>query len=105
MPVFKVLASLRFLRGTPFDPFGYTAERRADRRLIVDFESLLTRLLEEVDPSRLELAIELARLPQSIRGYGPVKQIAMQSVETLEAELLEAWSRPEQIDPPRRTAA
>ncbi len=105
LPVFRVLASLRFLRGTPFDPFGYTAERRADRRLILGFESLLARVLEEVDPSRLELAIELARLPQSIRGYGPVKQIAMQSVETLEAELLEAWSRPEQIDPPRRTAA
>jgi indolepyruvate ferredoxin oxidoreductase len=105
LPVFRVLASLSFLRGTPLDPFGYSAERRADRRLIVDFESLLARILEEMDPSRLELAIELARLPQSIRGYGPVKQIAMQSVETLEAELLEAWSRPEQVDPPRMTAA
>ena len=105
LPVFRVLASLRFLRGTPLDPFGYLAERRADRRLIVDFESLLARILEEVDPSRLELAIELARLPQSIRGYGPVKQIAMQSVEALEAELLEAWSRPEQVDPSRMTAA
>jgi indolepyruvate ferredoxin oxidoreductase len=105
LPVFRVLASLSFLRGTPLDPFGYSAERRADRRLIVDFESLLARILEEMDPSRLELAIELARLPQSIRGYGPVKQIAMQSVETLESELLEAWSRPEQVDPPRMTAA
>ena len=105
LPVFRALASLRFLRGTPIDPFGYSAERRAERRLIVDFESLLARILEEVDPSRLELALELTRLPQSIRGYGPVKQAAMQSVEALEAELLEAWSRPEQVDPSRMAAA
>ena len=105
LPVFRALASMRFLRGTPIDPFGYSTERRSDRRLIAEYEKLFARILEELDPPRLELAIELARLPQSIRGYGPVKQAAMHSVEALQAELLDAWSRPEQVNPPRATAA
>ena len=105
LPVFKALAAFKFLRGTPLDPFGYAAERRADRRLIADYEQLLSRLLEELDAPRLELAVQLAELPQSVRGYGPVKRAAMMSVEALRAELLEVWSRPQQADPPRASAA
>ena len=105
LPVFKALAVFRFLRGTPLDPFGYAAERRAERRLIADYEQLLSRLLEELDAPRLELAVQLAELPQSVRGYGPVKRAAMMSVEALRGELLEVWSRPQQADPPRASAA
>ena len=84
---------MRFLRGTPLDLFGYSRERRADKQLIVSYEELLLRFLEELDETRFDLAVELARLPESIRGYGPVKNAAMHSVGALEKELLEAWPR------------
>ncbi len=89
--LFRLLASIRFLRGTPLDLFSYSRERRADKQLIVSYEELLLRFLGELDEPRFDLAVELARLPESIRGYGPVKNTAMHSVKALEKELLEAW--------------
>ncbi|MGI9391509.1 MAG: DUF6537 domain-containing protein, partial [Boseongicola sp.] len=66
------LARLKWLRGTPFDPFGYTADRRLERRLIRQYERDMKRILKE--PTRnTEAAIEVAGLPLQIRGFGPVK--------------------------------
>ena len=72
--VFRVLARLRGLRGTPFDLFGYTDERRMERRLIDEYEALLTRLISELTPARHELAVRLASFPEQIRGFGHVKE-------------------------------
>ncbi len=68
---FKLLARLKGLRGTPFDPFGYTAERRMERALIKQYRADLPRILKAANR---DAAIALAELPLKIRGFGPVKQ-------------------------------
>ncbi|MEM0944700.1 MAG: DUF6537 domain-containing protein, partial [Pseudomonadota bacterium] len=72
MRAFRVLAGFKFLRATPLDPFGYTDERRMERRLIKEFEADMETVLE-VEDGLLPTAIELARLPMKIRGFGHVK--------------------------------
>ncbi len=71
---FQILARLKGLRGTPFDPFGYTSERRMERGLITEYERDVRDLLVEMTPMTRDLIIELAELPLSIRGFGPVKE-------------------------------
>ncbi len=82
MGAFRALAPLRRLRGSVFDPFGRTAERRAERQLIADYERRLERVLAHVDAKNLALAVTLLRLPEDIRGFGPVKAEAMRAVAT-----------------------
>jgi indolepyruvate ferredoxin oxidoreductase len=72
-----LLARLKGLRGTPFDPFGYADERREERRLIAEYEALLDEILEHLAPATLATAIELASLPEYVRGFGPVKARAL----------------------------
>jgi len=71
---FRLLARFRFLRGTPFDPFGYGPERRMERRMIREYRKLFTELAEKLTPERAEAAIALARLPLKIRGFGHIKR-------------------------------
>jgi indolepyruvate ferredoxin oxidoreductase len=74
LPVFSVLARLRGLRGTAFDPFGYMADRRIERRLIRDYEASLRHIGDSLTPERFDTALAFARIPEDIRGFGPVKQ-------------------------------
>jgi indolepyruvate ferredoxin oxidoreductase len=85
---FKVLARLRRLRGTAFDIFGYTRERRMERQLIVDYEVTLQELATALSPDNHALAVEIASLPEQIRGFGPVKQRNVERVKARQAELL-----------------
>ena len=78
-PVLKGLARLRALRGTPFDPFGWTAERRMERELINEYRDALLHLLPTLDATTLPQALEIARLPEQIRGYGPIKTRAAET--------------------------
>ena len=71
--LFKILSSLRFLRATPFDIFGFTKERRMERRLISDYCNLVDGLLPLLDAAHHSLAVEIASLPMQLRGYGHVK--------------------------------
>ena len=73
MPVFKLLAKFKILRGTPLDPFGYGKERRIERALVRDYEALLDDLLPRLTPDNHHLAVGLAAIPEKIRGFGPVK--------------------------------
>ena len=77
IPLFRVLASLRGLRGTRFDLFGYTAERRMERALIREFEANLEKLLAGLSASNLDEATAVVKLYMDIRGYGPVKEKAV----------------------------
>ncbi|MDE2379580.1 indolepyruvate ferredoxin oxidoreductase family protein [Bradyrhizobium sp.] len=77
-----VLARLKMLRGTVFDPFGYMAERRAERELIAWYEGLIAAMLDRLDAGRLPDLIAIARAPMDIRGYGPVKAAAIVTVKT-----------------------
>jgi indolepyruvate ferredoxin oxidoreductase len=80
----RLLASMRRLRGTPFDVFGYTAERRMERDLIREFESLIDTLLPKLNDHNVAEAAELVGHYMDIRGYGPVKE---QAVEEVRAKL------------------
>ena len=88
LPVFRVLKSLKVLRGTPFDPFGYTRERRMERRLIEEYRALIDMLLERVDQRNLATAIELAAAAYDIRGYGLVKDASVKDYEQRRQQLL-----------------
>ncbi len=91
MSAFRLLARLKSLRGTPLDVFGYGAERRLERALVADYEAKLTTLLGALRPDNLALAAEIARLPEGIRGYGPVKRRAVEAARRRQAELLAAF--------------
>src|SRR5262249_28582852 len=71
---FAVLARLRRLRGTWLDPFGYTAERRVERRLIAEYRALIDDVAARLSPANHTVAVALAELPDRIRGFGHVKR-------------------------------
>ncbi|KGE05278.1 indolepyruvate ferredoxin oxidoreductase family protein [Pseudohaliea rubra] len=73
LPAFRLLAKLRFLRGTALDLFGYTAERRQERADIADYLTLLDEALPQLDEDAYPLVVELAALPLQLRGFGHVK--------------------------------
>jgi len=77
MSLFRWLAKLRFLRGTAFDPFAGSADRRLERQLIADYEADITLVLAHLDADKLVVAVALAGLPERIRGYGHVKAAAV----------------------------
>jgi indolepyruvate ferredoxin oxidoreductase len=85
----RVLAKFKVLRGTPLDPFGYTAERRTERRLVADYEKLLGDILEKLTPDNHHVAVELAAIPEKIRGFGPVKQRSITASKAEESALYE----------------
>jgi indolepyruvate ferredoxin oxidoreductase len=72
-PVLRILRALRRLRGTPFDPFGYAAVRREERRLIPWYRGLVRKALDGAGPEAYARAVSTARLPESIRGYEDIK--------------------------------
>jgi indolepyruvate ferredoxin oxidoreductase len=91
LPVFRGLARLKFLRGTAFDPFGITAERRQERALIGEYEALIEELLRGLDQQTHPLAINLARITEHIRGFGLVKEANLQKVREDWRNLLAQW--------------
>ncbi|CAM3121612.1 indolepyruvate ferredoxin oxidoreductase family protein [Paracoccus nototheniae] len=85
---FRVLAAMKGLRGTPLDPFGYGAERRRERAMIAEFEADMAEIFAKVTDPMMPVAIELAGLPLSVRGFGPVKEAAADQAALRRAELL-----------------
>jgi indolepyruvate ferredoxin oxidoreductase len=89
--VFKVLARLRGLRGTAFDIFGYTAERRMERELVKDYVAQIDDLIARLSPKNYSLAVEVLRLPDSIRGFGHIKERSVQDARERKSRLLAAF--------------
>jgi len=89
IPVFRFLAKLRRLRGTAFDIFGRTEERRTERLLIVEYEAVLDEIVSRLAPANHAIAVELASLPLEIRGFGHVKQANLARAKAKEAALLD----------------
>ncbi|WP_367183481.1 DUF6537 domain-containing protein, partial [Phenylobacterium sp.] len=87
---FPTLAKFKGLRGGPLDIFGKTAERKMERRLIADFEADLDRLVAGLDQGRHHLAVQIAQVPQQIRGFGHVKDA---SVGPAKAEAKRLWKQ------------
>ncbi|AOK57919.1 indolepyruvate ferredoxin oxidoreductase family protein [Burkholderia ubonensis] len=94
MPAFRMLAKLKFLRGTGLDPFGRTEERRTERALIGEYEALIGEVLAKLTATNRPLALELAALPDGIRGYGHVKENNLRAVRTKWNTLLAQWRSP-----------
>ncbi|MGE5338901.1 MAG: indolepyruvate ferredoxin oxidoreductase family protein [Gemmatimonadota bacterium] len=88
MSALRLLAPLKFLRGTALDPFGRTAERRAERALIGEYERLVDEVLGKLAADNHALAVALATLPEEIRGYGHVKEQNLRTARAKWGELL-----------------
>jgi indolepyruvate ferredoxin oxidoreductase len=93
-PVLRVFAALRRVRGTAFDPFGYTAERRRERAMIAAYEDDVALVLERLTPERAETALALLSLPGEVRGFGPVKDAAHEAARATRRKLREALAAP-----------
>jgi indolepyruvate ferredoxin oxidoreductase len=94
MNAFRVLARFKGLRGTAFDIFGRTAERKMERKLLADYEMLLDELLATLSPANHALAVAIASLPEHIRGYGHIKDKFVAEVKAQEAKLVAQWRSP-----------
>ena len=93
-PVLKVLAKFKGVRGTMLDPFGYTEERRLERRLVTDYELAVEELERGLRADNLAFAVEVATLPTTIRGYGHVKRQTIDAAKTRGSALLEEFRKP-----------
>ena len=91
MTALGFLSKFKGLRGSVFDPFGYSAERRTERTLIVQYEDVIDEIAGKLTGANLALAAEIAALPEHIRGYGHVKERHLEEVREQEAELLDAF--------------
>lgn len=88
---FKLMKRFKFLRGTRFDPFGWTDERKLERKLRDQYLDNVERMLADLNEKNLDLAIAIAEMPDEIRGYGHVKEAAIEKAATREAELWQHW--------------
>ena len=93
--VLKILSGFKALRGGPLDIFGMTAERRMERGLITDYETTLGTLIGGLDEDRLEIAVAIANLPDSIRGFGPVKEATVKEARATKEDLMAQYLKPD----------
>ncbi len=94
MRAFRLLTRLKGLRGSWLDIFGYSAERRAERALVADYETVMGECLAGLTPANRAVVLELAALPENVRGYGHVKAAAMADYYDRQRELLARRKRP-----------
>ncbi len=90
-PAFGVLAKMKGLRGTALDIFGYSAERRMERALIGEYRACVDELLRTLSSANVELATDIARVPEDIRGYGHVKERHLKAARLKWDALLQRW--------------
>ena len=93
LPVFKIMKRFKGLRGTRFDVFGYTEERKTERALRDTYIENASRLARDLTEGNHELAIAIARIPDEIRGYGHVKEKAMTEMAAIESDLWQHWPK------------
>jgi indolepyruvate ferredoxin oxidoreductase len=93
MKSFKLLAKYKHLRGTKMDIFGYAAERKMERQLIDDYKQTITGLLGKLNENNRHFASAIARLPNEIRGFGPVKEEAFRKAEIRKKDLLNQFEK------------
>jgi indolepyruvate ferredoxin oxidoreductase len=92
--IFKLLARLKRLRDTPFDIFGYQAHRKLERQLIRDYEQRVGEVLAGLNQGNHAIAVEIASLPQQIRGFEHIKEANLKKVRAREQQLLTAFRNP-----------
>ena len=87
-----ILRWLKFLRGTKFDIFGYTKERQQERQLIKNYRGYINAILPKLTPYNHKLAVEIATIPDSIRGFGHVKSHNIKNAQQQETKLMKTWN-------------
>lgn len=98
LKVFRLLARLKPLRGTSLDPFGYHPDRRDERMLIDQYEADIAHFARELTPANVAAATQLARLPEKIRGYGPVKSDSVRAAQADRLALLKSLDTPPSLE-------
>jgi len=88
---FKLLAKFKRLRGGALDVFGKTAERKMERQLIAEYFATVDELLSKLDRNNLKLAVDIAAIPEIIRGYGHIKEANFAAAAAKREQLLDAW--------------
>jgi indolepyruvate ferredoxin oxidoreductase len=88
---FTLLAKFKGLRGSALDPFGRTAERRMERALIGEYRATIDELLQTLSADNRALAVEIARIPEEIRGYGHVKERHLKAARARWDALMQRW--------------
>jgi indolepyruvate ferredoxin oxidoreductase len=104
LPVFRLLAKMKGLRGTPFDIFGYNKDRKLERELIVAYENDVANALQHLSTLTHDIAVELLSLPDQIRGYGPVKEKSVEAVKARHAKLTKDLANPPPMVSPQIAA-
>jgi len=95
LKAFSLLAKMKFCRGTPFDVFGYTKERRHERRLIKEYCAMLDLILEKINADNYHAAIEAVQYPEHIRGFGHVKEANILKSDEEKETLIENFLNPQ----------
>jgi indolepyruvate ferredoxin oxidoreductase len=88
---FRVLAHLKGLRGTALDIFGRTAERRAEHALISEYQASIEEVMKNLDPDHYPTALEIARIPEQIKGFGHVKERHLKAARLAWADLMDRF--------------
>ena len=104
LPVFRVLAKGKTIRGTAWDIFGRTAERRLERQMIADYETVLDEIERRLSPATHATAVQLAQLPEDIKGFGHVKLANYETAKKREANLLAMLRDPKPAAPALKAA-
>lgn len=99
MPAMRVMAHLRFLRGSWLDPFRSNDERRAALKALATYETDIRRLIQELDAERSSIATRIASWPEALRGFGHVRAASSASVEARRADLWQTWQTPQAQSP------
>src|SRR5471032_1339798 len=97
MKAFGLLAKFKGLRGGALDVFGYTAERKMERALIVEYRQTVSALLSKLTADNLSQAVAIASIPEDIRGYGHVKERHFKAAKQKEAALIAAFNAPASV--------
>lgn len=90
-PALSLLAKFKFLRGTAFDPFGSLKDRKMERVLIGEYETIIEEIIQGLTTDNYDLAVKIASLPDKIRGYGPVKEETLIKTKIRCNDLLQTW--------------
>ena len=105
MKAFALLARCKGLRGTAFDPFGHTEERRTERALIGEYQDTVNVLIAGLGSHNHALALQIAALPEGIKGFGHVKARNLAAVRQRWADLMAQWHAPVSADTDMRRSA
>ena len=105
MKAFRTLAKLRRFRGSAFDVFGRTDERKMERRLLAEYEAMIDEILGKLAPFNHKLAVDLAGVPEHIRGYGHVKERHAKDAKARETVLLGEFRSAQAPSTPVKVAA